>query len=100
MVHQQDCVKIKVSGVWYDTVDQPVIPVTLSNVCSETVYVHIEVKNTEGRKLFDEAIKLKGLENKRLEITLSYYGKALLGGHWKSERAPQPIPLETIELRL
>ncbi|MEM1779344.1 MAG: hypothetical protein QXU96_08320 [Ignisphaera sp.] len=58
----QNCVKSVIKNVWYDTVDQPVIPIDFTNECPEDVYITIDIKALDRRILHREKIKLKPSE--------------------------------------
>lgn len=96
----QNCIKYVIRNVWYDTVDQPVIPIDFVNKCTEDMHVTVEVKALDGRTLHHEKIKLKPSEKKSIEITLSYYGDVIVTSSAKLEKSGVLIALGEHKLKL
>jgi len=96
----QNCIKYVIKNVWYDTVDQPVIPIDFANECAEGIYVTVEVKALDGRILHHEKIRLKSSEKKSIELTLSYYGDVIITASAKLEKSSVFIALGEHKLKL
>ncbi len=96
-----DCLDLKVGHIWYDTVDQPVIPVTIKNKCESNVIVVIHVK-TPSKELIHKSsqIRLHPNEEKTIEITVSYYGDVEIAGEWMLEEVGTWWPLSPIKAKL
>jgi len=96
-----DCLELKVGHIWYDTVDQPVIPIEVKNNCEKTVVVSIHVKSSDGRLLHKSSpFKLKSQEKKAYEVVVSYYGDADVTGEWTTEDAINWRPIKAVRVKL
>lgn|GEM_PF-2492702 len=94
------CISFAVKSVWYDTVDQPVIPIEVSNSCNEDVVVEVEIRTVDGRKLHSEKIKVKQSEKKSFDITLSDYGDVVLTARGVLVSSGTTIQLGEYKLKL
>lgn len=78
------CIEIKISPVWYDTIDQPVIPIKITNICESDVVAKLEIRTPSGEQLYrSDSITIRPHESTSLEITLAYYGEIEITGTWQ-----------------
>jgi len=77
------CVELEILSIWYDTVDQPVIPINIANNCDEVATIYIEIVDSKDHKLYSESIKLEKRSRKHIEITIPYYGEAVIRGYYR-----------------
>lgn len=93
------CVELSVLSVWYDTTDQPVLPVRIINKCDDEVTVNLQIKSDKGT-LHSETVKLRRNEEKVVEIPLPYYGKVAVSGEWYVKEKSIKGSLKTVEVKL
>ncbi|MEM0027438.1 MAG: hypothetical protein QXT53_05680 [Ignisphaera sp.] len=96
----QSCINFVVKSVWYDTVDQPVIPIEITNSCSEGAVIAVDIKTPDNKSLHSEKIRLKPAEKRVIEITLSYYGDVVLSATGKLEKSDIVLQLGEWKLKL
>lgn len=94
------CIELSLHNVWYDTLDQPTIPIAIANRCNLDVVVKIVIKDVKGVELYSVETRLKRNEKKKIEVQVSYYGKVVVGGEWRIESTENRFPLKEFEVKL
>lgn len=95
-----ECVEISLGSVWYDTVDQPHIPVKITNLCSESIIVAIKLQTLDSRIVGKIGpIKVKGKTQCNYEFTVEAPDKYLVTCMWKKESEKEWNLLKPIEVK-
>jgi len=93
------CIKLTVSHIQYDTVDQAIVPINIDNECTEEVFVEVTVRDTKGDVLFSKIEKL-GKGRRLVEAVISYYGDADVCAEWWTRSSTTRTKVDCIRVRL
>jgi len=99
LVKNHMCIRLTISHVWYDTIDQAVVPINIDNECAEEVFVEVTIRDPKGNVLFSKLEKL-GKGRRSVEVVLSYYGDADVCGEWWKESSTARVKIDCIQVKL
>lgn len=95
------CIEMRISSVWYDTIDQPVIPIKLTNICETEIVAKLEIRTPTGEQLYKSSpITLKPRESTSLEVTLTYYGEIEITGSWQLKGSNISASITPVKLKV
>ena len=93
-------VELSVGSVWYDTVDQPHIPVRITNHFSKNIVVVVELRTLDGRVVEKKGpIELKGGKQQELEFIVEAPDKFLVVCKWRRELEKEWSFLKPVEVK-
>lgn len=97
---KKECIRLNVGSVWYDTVDQPHIPIVVINLCDRDLFLAIEIRTLDSKVIERTLpIKVKKREQRNLEFVVEAPDTYLVICSWKKESDKEWSLMKPIEVK-